>query len=122
MAFDTARGVTVLFGGYTGLSGDGRDGETWEWNGTVWNQRMVIGPAPRADHAMVYDPARAVTVLFGGSPFDAQSLTWEWNGIAWTLRSASGPLQRFWHAMAYDVGRGKTVLFGGSIRDRKSVV
>ena len=62
MAYDASRGVTVLFGGYTGFS----NGETWEWNGTTWTQRMVSGPSPRYSHAMAYDASRGVTVLFGG--------------------------------------------------------
>jgi hypothetical protein len=65
MAYDAARGVTVLFGGaYSNSSG--ANGETWEWNGTAWTWRAVSGPAPRDGHAVVYDAARGVTVLFGG--------------------------------------------------------
>ena len=44
IAYDAARGVIVLFGGSTD---NGLSGETWEWNGTVWIQRMVSGPSPR---------------------------------------------------------------------------
>src|SRR5437868_5501888 len=76
MAYDAARGVTVLFGG----SGGGYNDETWEWNGTTWNQRAVPGPSPRAGHTMAYDAARGVTVLFGGyngSAYNGE--TWEWN-------------------------------------------
>src|SRR5258705_284741 len=63
MAFDSARGVIVLFGGNTnGAYSD----ETWEWNGTVWTQRMVSGPSGRSQHRIAYDSGRAVTVLFGG--------------------------------------------------------
>ncbi len=32
----------------------------------AWNQRVVAGPSPRLSHRMAYDPARGVTVLFGG--------------------------------------------------------
>ena len=35
MAYDAARGVTVLFGGYDGAN---YLGDTWEWNGTSWTQ------------------------------------------------------------------------------------
>ncbi|HYE62990.1 MAG TPA: kelch repeat-containing protein [Phycisphaerales bacterium] len=64
MAYDSARGVTVLFGGD---DGNGiRSGETWEWNGTKWRQVLVSGPSARRWHAMAYDSARGVTVLFGG--------------------------------------------------------
>src|SRR5436190_1909276 len=64
MAYDAARGVTVLFGGanYPTTNGD-----TWEWNGTVWTQHAVRGPSPRVGHAMAYDAPRGVTLLFGGN-------------------------------------------------------
>jgi hypothetical protein len=107
MAYDSARGVTVLFGGSTG------GGETWEWNGTAWTQRNVPGPFPRSRHAMAYDSARGVTVLFGGSVGGNE--TWEWNGTVWTQRNVAGPSQRSGHGMVYDSARGVTVLFGGSL-------
>ncbi|HYE62989.1 MAG TPA: immunoglobulin domain-containing protein [Phycisphaerales bacterium] len=68
----TLRGVTVLFGGSTGVY----DGETWEWNGTAWTQRVVSGPAARSHFPMVYDAARAEVVLFGGSTGDYSDETW----------------------------------------------
>jgi hypothetical protein len=105
MAYDSARGVTVLFGGSSG--GD----ETWEWDGTTWTLRATTGPSARASHAMVYDSARGVTVLFGGSTGAGD--TWEWDGTTWTQQAVSGPPSRALHAMAYDSVRRKTVLFGG---------
>ncbi|MCC7290698.1 MAG: hypothetical protein IT449_01400 [Phycisphaerales bacterium] len=115
MAFDSGRGVIVLFGG-----GDenGLFGDTWEWNGTTttWELRATTGPSPRFMHALAYDSDRSRTVLFGGS--DSQGLnreTWEWNGTTttWELRATTGPSPRYDHAMAYDSTRGVTVLFGG---------
>jgi hypothetical protein len=106
MAYDSGRGVTVLFGGSAG------SGETWEWNGTAWTQRLVSGPAPEYFHAMAYDSARGVTVLYGGI-LSGGSQTWEWNGTAWTQRSVAGPGNRSGHTMAYDAARHVTVLFGG---------
>ena len=64
MAYDSARGVTVLFGGY-GAFGYPVD-DTWEWDGNTWALRSATGPSPRRDHAMVYDSARSTVVLFGG--------------------------------------------------------
>lgn len=78
MAYDSARGVTVLFGGYVGSAGASR--ETWEWNGSVWRRRVIAGPAARYGHAMAYDSARGVTVLFGGyrdGVGGADGETWE---------------------------------------------
>ena len=113
MAYDSARGVTVLFGGYDGALND----ETWEWDGVNWTQRFVSPrPSPRVTIAMAYDSARAVTVLFGGvTPTGLSNETWEWDGASWALRSSTGPAPRQWHAMAYDSFRGVTVLFGGNL-------
>ncbi len=115
MAFDTARGVVVLFGGLKDTPHiNALSGETWEWNGTTWNQHFVSGPSPRSSHAMAYDSARGVTVLFGGSTATGYSdETWEWNGTVWTQRFAPSPLPTTLHAMAYDSARNVTVLFGG---------
>jgi hypothetical protein len=110
MAYDSARGVTVLFGGHFG------DGETWEWDGTSWIQRLVTGPSPRTGHAMAYDTARGVTVLFGGTQGNVRfEDTWEWNGSSWNPQVIDGPSPRVIHAMAYDMARSTAVLFGGQV-------
>jgi hypothetical protein len=116
MAFDSARGVTVLFGG---AYGGPTYSDTWEWNGAEWTERQpAIVPALREYHAMAYDSIRGVTVLFGGRTGSSTSTalddTWEWDGSAWTQRTpAVSPPARFAHALAYDSHRGVTVLFGG---------
>jgi hypothetical protein len=112
MAFDSVRGMTVLFGGgaETGTMYD----ETWEWNSSAWTRRTPdIHPRARICHAMAFDSARRVTVLFGGYTDRLTRETWEWDGTNWTLRSTTGPLARYRHAMAYDSARGVMVLFGG---------
>jgi len=111
MAYDSARGVTLLFGG---AAGGTYDGETWEWDGTSWTLRSSSGPEPRVYHAMAYDSTRGVTVLFGGRGAGGRyGDTWEWDGTSWTHRSSSGPSARNATAMTYDSVRGVTVLFGG---------
>jgi hypothetical protein len=112
MAYDSERGVTVLFGG---SDGSHVYGDTWEWNGITWTLRTSTGPSPRGGLAMAYDSARGVTVLFGGGDTThAYGDTWEWNGSAWALRTSTGPSPRGGHAMVYDSARGVTVLFGGT--------
>ncbi|MBI5764277.1 MAG: immunoglobulin domain-containing protein [Planctomycetes bacterium] len=121
VAYDSARGVTVLFGG-EGTAGPA-NGETWEWDGNNWILRSTTGPAPRSRHTMVYDGARGVCVLFGGwngASYFAD--TWEWNGSAWSLRATSGPSPRFLQGMAYDSARDMTVLFGGAIYGGSGIV
>src|SRR5262245_18255351 len=99
MAHNTARKLTVLYGGNDGA----RDGETWEWDGNAWTIKASPGPSWRYAHAMAYDSARDVTVLFGGAVYSGASReTWEWDGRAWSLRSSSGPDKLSYHSMAYD--------------------
>ena len=118
MAYDTARQRTVMFGGrsgaypmpWTDLA------ETWEWDGTAWSQLAVVGPSARGEHAMAYDSARGVVVLFGGYTWNTafHGDTWEFDGVAWTQRSpAVAPSPRSLAAMAFDPIRQRTVLHGG---------
>ena len=114
LAYDSARGKVVLFGGYgypPYLLSD-----TWEWDGSAWNQRTpAVSPPARYDHALAYDSARGRVVLFGGDDSRyALSDTWEWDGNTWTQRTlAVSPPARSAHSLAYDSARGRVVLFGG---------
>jgi hypothetical protein len=116
MAYDSARGATVLFAGlYVPTSGAELD-DTWEWDGTDWTDRTpVTHPSARSGHGLAYDGARGVTVLFGGyTNYHYLTDTWEWDGVHWTLRSPlTTPPARENCALAYDAARGVTVLFGG---------
>ena len=95
MVYDTQRGVIVLFGG----QGQARPAEdlpveamqtlndTWEFDGKIWcevSPRQV--PPARYGHAMAYDEARGVVILFGGIANDGTYLndTWEYDGLTWT--------------------------------------
>ena len=118
MAFDPVRQRIVLFGGrnaaQTAVLAD-----LWEFDGTVWQQRTPVGPAPAARfaHAMTWDAGRnrivlgfgtSATSLFGGSFADL----WEWDGTAWSQRIAGGP-PRTSPMLGHDPVRGELVLFGG---------
>jgi len=111
MAYDSTRGVTVLFGGSTWA---GRSGETWEWDGSVWRRAATSGPEARSIHAMAYDSVRKVTVLFGGWASGSRNDTWVWDGSSWVNKPVAGPSARANHAMAFDSARGVVVLFGGA--------
>jgi hypothetical protein len=115
MTHDTTRGTVVFFGGATSSTSVSVNAETWERSGTTWTRRMVTGPSARYFHAMAYDAAREVSVLFGGaSTTSASAETWEWDGTAWNQRIVNGPSRRLGHKMVYDAARGVTVLFGGN--------
>jgi hypothetical protein len=83
MAFDAARGVTVMFAGT----------ETWSWDGTSWRRLATTGPSQRSVSAMAYDVRRQRIVLFGGSgpggapPYSSHGDVWEWDGVSWSSRA-----------------------------------
>jgi hypothetical protein len=112
MAYDSARQVSVLFGG-----GELQDltTETSEWNGSAWRQAANDGPAPRAHHELFYDAATGRVTLFGG--FDGTQVfgdLWTWDGDEWTETEAvdAAPAARSHAAMA--AGPDSALLFGGA--------
>ena len=112
MAYDSARGRTVVFGG----SQDGMTAlnDTWEWDGASWTQVATSGPPGRWNHAMAYDAQRGVVVMFGGNSSQGYfGDTWTWNGSTWQQVASGGPSPRTAPAAAYDSVRGRVVLFGG---------
>ena len=118
-AFDTDRGVTVLFGGTSG-PGPVLTNETWEYDGVAWQQRFpAMSPPVREWCGMAYDANRQVMVLFGGygaAGFFGTSDTWEYDGANWVevpLSFGNRPSGRGEPAMTYDSGRQEVVLFGG---------
>jgi MYXO-CTERM domain-containing protein len=124
LAYDTARHVTVLFGGEDAASALS---QTVEWNGTApWAARCAgcvdgnTRPPPRTLPGMAYDELNAKTVMFGGQGATALGDTWLWSGATDTWTQActganpcsSQPSARVAPAMAYE-GGGKILLFGG---------
>jgi len=107
LAYDSDRGVTVLFGG------QGNPIEvpphTWEWDGAFWSRTETTGPPGQSGHAMAYDASRRVTVLVG------RGETWEYDPAdGWSLRSQTGPPQMTGHTMAYDPQEQAILLYGSS--------
>jgi hypothetical protein len=117
MVFDTARGVSVLFGGttcYINCTSAPELQDTWEWNGTSWiKQAPAASPPPRDSFGFAYDTTRGVSVLFGG--YGGNADTWEWDGTNWTQTTPAGSPSNVWlMPMAFDILRGRVVLFGGT--------
>jgi hypothetical protein len=119
MAYDSARKAMVLFGGFAGAQASTYFNDTWEWDGSVWTQRVVSGPSPRSGSAIAYDEGRSVIVLFGGFYKPPQGAnvyhadTWEWDGAGWRLVSATGPSGRLSASMVYDETSRRAILFAG---------
>ena len=135
MAYDSARGRVLLFGGHQGTEW-GALSDTWEWDGASWARRAPVDPeddgdpGARSEHAMAYDERRARVVLFGGLASRWHLIkkatylgdTWEWDGLSWSLAQEGGledeesPDERGEHSMAYDRARARVVLFGGTTK------
>ncbi|MFT5130365.1 MAG: hypothetical protein ACI8W8_003996, partial [Rhodothermales bacterium] len=116
IAFDSNRGVLVVFGG---RDGNVQSNQTWEFDGTNWSNRsasLLSAPGARADAEMVFDSNRNVIVLFGGdNGTTALADTWEYDGSDWSQAQAgAGPEARAGHAFAFDSIRRVAVLFGGT--------
>lgn len=113
MAYDSVRGVSVLFGGRD----ENHDslGDTWEWDGINWIEYTPVNsPTARTNHVMAYDTAREYVVLAGGFDGGWPNDTWEWDGVNWVKRNPeTKPNAPTGHAMAYDSNRNVTVVFGG---------
>ncbi len=124
IAYDSARGRVILFGGID-FSSSRVMRDVWEWDGERWYDVTPSGassPSARYSAAMAYDSRRRRTVLFGGhgrrglgSGRHDLDDTWEWDGKTWTELQSEGsnPPARLAHAMAYDEARQRIVLFGG---------
>ena len=123
IAYDSQRHVVVMFGGAD--AGYQPMGDTWEWNGTSWSQPTVKdpggdgNPSMRGGHAMAYDQARGVAVMFAGGPdADLDGRVWEWDGESWNgvapMDVGDGhPTTRSLHAMTYEPNRQRVMMYGG---------
>jgi hypothetical protein len=112
MVYDSARRRLVLFGGYNVVAGRRtRFGDTWEWDGKIWQQVSTSGPSSRNGAAMTYDPIRQRVVLFGGNGPSGE--TWTWDGKSWSEAKPVVTAGRFNSVMAFDEARQQVLRFGG---------
>ena len=67
MAYDAARGRTVMFGGYGDAYATAEQQGTWEWDGFDWHRREPAVEAPlRWQTALAYDAEGGGTLAQGG--------------------------------------------------------
>ncbi|MBP6631690.1 MAG: hypothetical protein KA297_19795 [Kofleriaceae bacterium] len=121
MVYDLQRRQVLLVGSDATAVSPGTTTMTWAWDGAGWvGPTATPGPRPRAGALVVYDPARARVVMFGGSPLDDGDPellrdTWEWDGSAWTERTgglaAAAPPPTTTGGGVYDPYRRRVVLF-----------
>jgi hypothetical protein len=117
VAYDTARGQVVLFGG-ADPSTNTSFNDTWVSDGTNWTQKFpTSSPPPKTAHAMTYDAARGQVVLFGGFSNGVPSAdTWVWDGTNWAQKfPATSPPTSVFVGMTYDSVRQQVVLFGAGV-------
>lgn len=111
-AYDAARDVTVLFGGFQTLPGGTvTPTDVSEWDGQAWTVMQAPGgPAGEFHPVMGADPAGGISVYSNWTP----NRLWRWDGSAWTQQTAASDIGSRHHAaMALDPVRNRLVLFGG---------
>ncbi len=114
IAYDSARGRVIVFGGETSTLTMLGDTLAWVAGGPAGNWiglSPATSPSPRAYAAMAYDRKRDRMVLYGGwTSSGVVGETWEFNGSTWSLVSTTGPGPMILHALAYDAARERVVL------------
>jgi len=122
VAYDTADGVMVLFGGWDSANVTFNDTWLFDSSTDTWTDDSPTGKLPdaRAQHQMVYDPIGGKVIMFGGiSKADGTQFddTWEYDPATktWTELKPEGstPSARSSFAMVYDDIDQKVLLFGG---------
>jgi hypothetical protein len=114
IAYDSARGVVVRYGGLP-MDSNTCAPETWEWDHDTWRQ-VEVPPPTACDHMkLAYDADAGVTLLFGGQEADRtpRTETWAWDGQAWERVADGGPRSIAHFGFAYDDVHGQTFLYGG---------
>lgn len=98
MAYDAARQRCLLrSNGY----------QNWEWDGTDWSSTQMPGPTTVDRSVLVYDSARARTVVFGGRlNWQTQAETWEFDGNAWAQRDVASPPAAMFPVLVSDPQHG----------------
>ncbi len=127
MAYDEARGVTVMYGG---LTPDGRQSNSlWEFDGQTWTarydgtilpiaqphqpgQQFFNGVVPPSYYVAVYMPEQQVVYLVVANGPSYPLRIWSWDGAAWSTvidRPGSGDVATLFQA-AYDRVRQRLII------------
>jgi hypothetical protein len=120
MAYDSARGRMVLFGGYQSGGVLTATDTTFAYDGTRWTTLSIpVSPSARAASSMTFDARRGRMVLFGGvNSGTVPAQTWELEGDSWLAsNTGSEPAARADAGLVYDSLRNRVVMFGGTASD-----
>jgi hypothetical protein len=109
--FDAGRSRWIIAGGQA-------ENDTWEWDGTAWQQSAAAAPAAATELVgghLVYDDTRGYVYLFGNRDLGSTPWLYDPVGGSWSASPSSGvsPLPRAGAAVAYDRRRDRVVVFGG---------
>jgi len=119
---DEAKGVVVLYGGYTDDLPDMGDTWLYDYSTNTWTEAAPeTSPPSMYGCEMIYDPSTQAALLFGGHYYENDrdffiSTVWEYNAAAdtWADRQTqSGPSERYWQNTAYNNQDGTVIIFGG---------
>jgi len=104
MTYDATRGRVLLCGGWTGGYIGTPVHDTWEWDGTSWQQLATDGALTEGSLAFDVDRGRAVLAGISGTV-----ATLEWDGVAWTQQMPAHPPTGFAVNLAFDAVRRRVV-------------
>jgi len=86
---------------------------------SVWTEVFPsVRPSKRHSHAMAFDAARGVVVMYGGSYGSTyRADTWTWNGTTWQQAvTTGGPGDKALATMVWHPERNQVLLVGGRSR------
>jgi uncharacterized protein (TIGR03437 family) len=118
LAYDSAHGQVVLFGGDTSEVNVGNTffSDTWTWDGANWTQKSPqSAPSARSGHAMAYDSSHGQVVLYGGYGavgFLGDIWTWDAGGGGTTPQINAGGIV---NNASYNLGSDGSSVAPGSI-------
>lgn len=114
LAFDSVRGVTVLFSGSANYNGTNLQPDTWEYNGTWTRRQGTNNPQNRVAAAMAYDPVAQRVWLAGGFNGGALSAVALYDGSRWNnSNDGDGLTARYDAPGVFDPFSNRFVILGG---------